>query len=116
MGIDRRVELSAHFGLYYDSLLCRRSAIDNCGDDSKSIRVMFQWRSTDASSLILLDVSRAGRANVSVNLTPVEENDDTNAVLSYMCGYQGTQYLNLGIVKIARAWSVLFRLCAFNDG
>ena len=43
-------------------------------------------------------------------LTPVEENDDTNAVLSYMCGYQGTLYLNLGIVKIARAWSVLFRL------
>ena len=55
---------------------------------------MFQWRSTIASSLILLDVSRAGRANVSVNLTPVEENDETNAVLSYMCGYQGTQYLN----------------------
>ena len=49
-------------------------------------------------------------------LTPVEENDDTNAVLSYMCGYQGTQYLSLGIVKIARAWSVLIRLCAFNDG
>ena len=49
-------------------------------------------------------------------LTPVEENDDTNAVLSYMCGYQGTQYLSLGIVKIARAWSVLTRLCAFNDG
>ena len=106
MGIDRRVELSAHFGLYYDSLLCRRSAINNCGDDSMSIRVMFQWRSTVASSLILLDVSRAGRANVSVNLTPVEENDDTNAVLSYMCGYQGTLYLILGIVKIARAWSV----------
>ena len=53
-----------------------------CGDDSMSIRVMFQWRSTIASSLILLDVSRAGRANVSVNLTPDEENDDTNAVLS----------------------------------
>ena len=41
-------------------------------------------------------------------LTPDEENDDTNAVLSYMCGYQGTLYLILGIVKIARAWSVLF--------
>ena len=36
MGIDRRVELSAHFGLYSDSLLCRRSAISNCGDDSMS--------------------------------------------------------------------------------
>jgi len=77
MGIDGRVELSAHFGLSSDSLLCRRSAINNCGDDSISIRVMFQWRSTVASSLILLDVSRAGRANVSVNLTPVDENDDT---------------------------------------
>jgi hypothetical protein len=59
---------------------------------------MFQWRSTIASSLILLDVSRAGRANGTVNLTPDEENDDTNAVLSYMCGYQGTLYLILGIV------------------
>ena len=48
--------------------------------------------------------------------TNIDENGNTNAVLSYMCGYQGTLYLNLGIVKIARAWSVLFRLCAFNDG
>ena len=34
-------------------------------------RVIVQWRSRIASSLILLDVSRAGRANGSVNLTPV---------------------------------------------
>ena len=69
--------------------------------------LLVYWTTSDDEYLQRYHVPRFAYQTI---VTPVEENDDTNAVLSYMCGYQGTLYLNLGIVKIARAWSVLIRL------